>query len=78
MRVDLFKREEQAGEFSYLLVPEGKNIPGEATNVDWTLEARGIDIDPDEKNLNVLRIACPGEQIQSKGYAISSLPDLPD
>ena len=35
MRVDIFKREEANGIYSYLLIPAGKNIPGEATNTDW-------------------------------------------
>ncbi len=76
MRVDIFKREEQQGFVSYLLVPEGKPVPGEATNVDWTLEARGVDINPDKEYLDILSIAYPGKQIQSKGYAISNAPDV--
>ena len=78
MRVDIFKREEEDGGFSYLIVPEGKNIPGEATNVDWILEAHGIDIDPEKENLDALYITCPGKQLHSKGYAISHLPEMPD
>ena len=42
MRVDIFKREEASGIYSYLLIPEGKNIPGEATNTDWELDAKGV------------------------------------
>ncbi len=76
MRVDIFKREEPNGFFSYLLVPEGRNIPGEATNTDWLAEARGVDIDLDEESLDDLSIIYPGRQIQAKGYAISHLSEL--
>ena len=53
MRVDIFKRKESDGFFSYLLVPEGKNLPGEVTNTDWAIETRGIDIDPDKEKLEI-------------------------
>ena len=43
MRVDIFKRKESDGFFSYLLVPEGKNLPGEVTNTVWAIESRGLD-----------------------------------
>lgn len=78
MRVDIFRREDANGFFSYLLVPEGKNIPDEATNVDWILAAHGIDIDLDKESLEALDISYPDKQIRSKGYAISSLSGTPD
>ncbi len=72
MRVDIFKRKESDGFFSYLLVPEGKNLPSEVTNTDWAIETRGIDIDPDKEKLEIYSIPCPGKQIRNKGYAISN------
>lgn len=76
MRVDIFKREETNGTYSYLLIPEGKNIPGEATNTDWELDIRGIDINIDEESLDDFSIAYPARQIRDKGYAISNLSSL--
>lgn len=35
MRVDIYRRAEHDGIFSYLAVPEGKLIPEEVTNTDW-------------------------------------------
>ncbi len=76
MRVDIFKREEASGIYSYLLIPEGKNIPGEATNTDWELDAKGVDINVDEESLDDFSIVYPAIQIRDKGYAISNLSSL--
>src|SRR5690606_13038469 len=35
MRLDIYRRPEPEGRFSYLAVPEGKPIPQEAINTDW-------------------------------------------
>ena len=76
MRVDIFKREEANGIYSYLLIPEGKKIPNEATNTDWELDAKGVDINVDEESLDDFSIAYPATQIRAKGYAISNLSNL--
>lgn len=73
MRLDIFRRAEQGGNFSYLAIPEGNDIPEEATNVDWEVEARGVDLDDDSIRLENFAIDDPIEQISLKGYAISSL-----
>jgi len=76
MRVDIYKRAEHAGHFSYLAVPEGKIIPEEAINTDWELSDRGIDVDDDAKHMPEFAIEAPHEQISAKGYAITSVKDL--
>ncbi len=76
MRVDIFKREEANGIYSYLLIPEGKKIPNEATNTDWELDAKGVDVNLDEESLDDFSIVYPSRQIETKGYAISNLSSL--
>ena len=73
MRLDIFRRAEQGGNFSYLAIPEGKDIPQEATNIDWQVDTRGVDLDDDSTMLDNFAIAQPIEQISLKGYAISNL-----
>lgn len=76
MRVDIYKRAEHAGHFSYLAVPEGKIIPEEAINTDWELTDRSVDVDDDATQLPEFSIDDPHEQISAKGYAITSVKDL--
>ena len=76
MRVDIYRRAENAGHFSYLAVPEGKMIPGEVVNTDWELSDRGIDVDDGSTQLVDFAIDAPLEQINAKGYAITSIRDL--
>lgn len=76
MRVDIYKRAEHAGHFSYLAVPEGKTIPEEAINTDWELDTRSMDVDDDATQLEVFAISNPHEQISAKGYAITSVKEL--
>ena len=45
MRLDIYRRAESDGKFSYLAVPETRNIPEEATNTDWEVEARAFEVD---------------------------------
>jgi hypothetical protein len=78
MKVDIFKRQESSGEFSYLAVPEGKLIPNEATNVDWIADRRNIDLEESNKALLALLAEDALEQISAKGYAITSLTNLHD
>ena len=72
MRMDIFRREERDGVFSYLIVPEGRLIPAEATSTDWTLYSRGTELNLDLESLDEYSIIRPARQIQEKGYAISS------
>lgn len=73
MRLDIFRRAEKGGNYSYLAIPEGKEIPQEATNIDWEVDARGVDLDDNSTSLGEFDIDKPLEQISMKGYAISSM-----
>lgn len=75
MRLDIFRRTERDGS-SYLAVPEGKPIPAEATNIDWTSDARAVEVDEAADRLNDYSIERPIQQISAKGYAISSIRDI--
>jgi hypothetical protein len=76
MRLDIYRRPETGGHYSYLAVPEGKVIPQEATNVDWETAERSIDFNETADQLPEFAIEYPFEQISSKGYAITSVKDL--
>jgi hypothetical protein len=78
MRLDIYKRPENGGQYSYLAVPEGEEIPQEATNVDWEAAERSVDFDGDDKKLAAFAIEDPLQQINSKGYAITSVKNLRD
>lgn len=71
MKVDVYKRPEREGMYSYLAVPEGRPIPEEATNIDWETAENSIDLD--ENNEPVLGLSAEDalSQISAKGYAIS-------
>lgn len=71
MKVDVYKRPEREGMYSYLAVPEGRPIPNEATNIDWETAENSIDLD--ENNEPVLGLSAEDalSQISDKGYAIS-------
>lgn len=73
MKVDVYKRPDQGGMYSYLAVPEGKPIPNEATNVDWETAENNVDLDPDNEAVLGLSADDAFEQINAKGYAISSV-----
>ena len=76
MRVDIYRRAEHDGVFSYLAVPEGTRIPEETTNTDWETEARALEIDEAAPALPNYHIEQPLEQISAKGYAITGLKDM--
>ncbi|MFC5497380.1 DUF6139 family protein [Caenimonas terrae] len=79
MRVDIYRRPEPEHKLSYLVVPEGRVIPEEATNVDWVSEQRGVDFDESESAWEELGIDDPQRQISEKGYAITGvLHQLPE
>ena len=79
MRVDIYHRPEPEHKLSYLVVPEGRVIPEEATNVDWVSEQRGAEFDEAESAWEELGIDDPQRQIREKGYAITGvLHQLPE
>ena len=72
MRVDLYRRPEAGGQYSYLVVLEGKPIPEEANNTDWQIAEQGLEVSDEERALPQFAIDEPFAQIGSKGYAITS------
>ncbi|TFW11458.1 hypothetical protein E4L96_21175 [Massilia arenosa] len=73
MRLDIYRRPESDGSFSYLAVPEARAIPEEATNTDWVVEARALDVPDHEDTLQQYSIPHLNEQIAEKGYAMTPL-----
>jgi hypothetical protein len=73
MKVDVYKRPENEGRFSYLAVPEGRPIPEEATAIDWETAEHNVDLDDENEPVEGLPARDALEQIQAKGYAISSV-----
>ena len=73
MRLDIYRRAEQDGKFSYLAVPEARNIPEEATNTDWEVEARAIEVDDNASQIPDYDINNLCGQIAEKGYAVTAL-----
>ena len=78
MRLDIYRRPESNGHFSYLAVPEGKQIPQEAISVDWEEADRGVEVDDGQSSLADFSIEEPLQQISAKGYAITSIRTLGD
>ena len=73
MRLDIYRRAEHDGKFSYLAVPEAKNIPEEATNTDWEIEARAYEVEDNADGIADFDIEHLSDQIADKGYAITSV-----
>lgn len=76
MKVDVYKRPDSNGsngDFSYLAVPQGKPIPNEATNIDWETVNLNVDLDESHRSVADLEWEDAQEQINAKGYAITSL-----
>lgn len=71
MIVDVYKRPEDQGTYSYLVVPDGQEIPQEVTNTDWINDDKRIDISGEMSD--VLNIHEMESQIEEKGYAISNV-----
>lgn len=71
MRVDIYKRPEIKGQFSYMAVPEGKTIPQEVIGTDWEIVKPAVECEGAE-DLERYSIGTPLEQIKAKGYAITS------
>ncbi len=72
MRLDLYRRPEAGGRYSYLVVPEGRAIPEEANSIDLQLAGEGIEISDEQQTLDDFSIEHPFSQLDSKGYAITS------
>jgi hypothetical protein len=73
MHVDIYRRSEAGNKFSYLLVPHGQPIPQEATNIDWALRQRDIHVDDAADHVDPYEVDAPRQQIEEKGYAITSV-----
>jgi hypothetical protein len=73
MRVDIYRRAESDGKFSYLAVPEEKNIPNEAINTDWEVEVRALEVADEAQQIPDYQIEHLSEQIAEKGYAVTAL-----
>ena len=67
MRLDIYRRPENDCKLSYLAVPEARNIPEEATNTDWEIEVRAIEVPDDADQLEDYDIANVAGQINDKG-----------
>ena len=76
MRVDIYKRAETGGRYSYLAVPEGRVIPNEVMNVDWEDAARGVEFNENDDILPAYAIEHAVEQITAKGYAITAVNNI--
>lgn len=76
MRLDIYRRPENNGKYSYLAVPEGKLIPQEATNSEWEAADRSVEIDDSSPELPEFAIENPLQQIHTKGYAITSVKHI--
>lgn len=76
MRVDIYRRPEPQGRFSYLAVPEGRLIPEEATNTDWQADLRGMEVGEHAELLEDYGMPEAVPQIREKGYAITSVKAL--
>lgn len=73
MRLDIYRRAEHDGLFSYLAVPEGKPIPQEAISTDWQAASLALEVDDGADTLPDFHIERPHQQIGAKGYAITSV-----
>ncbi len=73
MRLDIYRRAENDGKFTYLAVPEARNIPNEAINTDWEVEARAVEVEDQAESMPDYAIEHLSEQIAEKGYAVTAL-----
>jgi len=73
MRLDIYRRPETDGKYSFLAVPEEQQIPEEATNTDWVIEARSVEVQDEADRLPDYEIDRLNEQLAEKGYAMTAL-----
>jgi hypothetical protein len=76
MRLDIYRRPENGGRYSYLAVPATRPIPEEANAIDWETMRLGVDFQETEDALTEYLIEKHTEQISAKGYAITSVKRL--
>ncbi|RXZ38619.1 hypothetical protein D9O50_03660 [Oxalobacteraceae bacterium CAVE-383] len=75
MKVDVYKRLDSGNLHSYMAVPTGQAIPEEATNTDWEIDRRNVDLEPGKTPQSSLKPDDALQQIDEKGYAITHLKD---
>jgi hypothetical protein len=75
MKVDVYKRLDSGNLHSYLAVPSGEPIPEEATNTEWEVDSRDVDLEPGNTPQPSLKPDDALQQIEEKGYAITHLVD---
>jgi hypothetical protein len=75
MNVDVYARPEAGNKLSYLIVPAGEPVPHEAENIDWQLRKSGVHIDETAELVHPYEIHHARDQMNEKGYAITSLAD---
>ena len=73
MRLDIYRRHEPGNKRSYLAVPAGRVIPQEATSTEWVAHARDTELDETTTEFREYGIEHPQQQLEEKGYAITSL-----
>lgn len=73
MRLDIYRRAEHGGKYSYLAVPESRTIPNEVINTDWEMEAKAVEVADEADQLPDYDIEHLTEQITEKGYAVTAL-----
>jgi hypothetical protein len=76
MRVDMFRRPEVSGQFSYLAVPQGRAIPEEAVNTDWEAMLQDVELAAGHAEAIGMEVDDAEQQIGDKGYAITSVTNL--
>ena len=54
-------------------MPAGRPIPEEATNIEWQTRQQAVHVDESAEHLHPYEIDNPREQIDEKGYAITSV-----
>jgi hypothetical protein len=72
MQLDIYRRPEPEHKLSFMAVPAGQPIPQEVDNVDWKLVATATEMNVD-RSLAEYAIDQPAQQIDEKGYAITSV-----
>lgn len=73
MRLDIYRRAENDGKYSYLAVPQDRAIPNEAINTDWEMEAKALEVADEADQIEDYDIEHLSEQIAEKGYAVTAL-----
>ncbi|MES2298354.1 MAG: DUF6139 family protein [Pseudomonadota bacterium] len=72
MRLDIYRRAEGPGIFSYLAVPEQQRIPNEVVNTDWEVEALAVESDEEGDCVPDYAIEHVAAQLAEKSYALTA------